>query len=59
MVYTYAILTGKQSRNQILGGTCHEEKDDFVRTISQTNLIRDNKDVNKTSFLKQLTNEGD
>lgn len=28
-----------------------EEKDDFVRTISQTNLIRDSKDVNKITFV--------
>lgn len=27
-----------------------EEKDDYVRTISQTNLIRDSKDVNKITF---------
>ena len=28
-----------------------EEKDDYVRTISQTNLIRDSKDVNKITFV--------
>jgi len=28
-----------------------EEKDDFVRTISQTNLIRDSKDVNQITFV--------
>ena len=28
-----------------------EEKDDFVRTISQTNLIRDKKDINKITFV--------
>ena len=27
-----------------------EEKDDFVRTISQTNLVRDSKDINKITF---------
>lgn len=38
-----------------------EEKDDFVRTISQTNLIRDSRDVNKitlsfvgTGFLRYM-----
>lgn len=28
-----------------------EEKDDYVRTISQTNLIRDNKDLNKITLV--------
>lgn len=28
-----------------------EEKDDYVRTISQTNLIRDNKDINKITLV--------
>ena len=28
-----------------------EEKDDYVRTISQTNLIRDTKDVNKLTLV--------
>ena len=28
-----------------------EEKEDYVRTISQTNLIRDSKDVNKITFV--------
>ena len=28
-----------------------EEKDDYIRTISQTNLIRDSKDVNKITFV--------
>ena len=28
-----------------------DEKDDYVRTISQTNLIRDSKDVNKITFV--------
>ncbi len=28
-----------------------EEKDDYVRTISQTSLIRDSKDVNKITFV--------
>lgn len=27
-----------------------EEKDDFVRTISQTSLVRDSKDINKITF---------
>ena len=28
-----------------------EEKDDYVRTLSQTNLIRDTKDVNKITLV--------
>lgn len=28
-----------------------EEKDDFVRTISQTNIVRDSKDINKITFM--------
>ena len=28
-----------------------EEKDDYIRTISQTNLIRDSKDINKITFV--------
>ena len=28
-----------------------EEKDDYVRTISQTNLIRDTKDINKITLV--------
>lgn len=28
-----------------------EEKEDYVRTISQTNLIRDSKDINKITFV--------
>lgn len=28
-----------------------EEKDDYVRTISQTNLIRDSKDINRITFV--------
>ena len=59
-----SIITGDHKMNAVgkyMADVTDEEKDDYVRTISQTNIIRDSQDINKitlsfvgTGFLRYM-----